>query len=1304
MGISTKLLTNSGLTKIHLNFSSSLSPKNRLYFFPNHTTETVAKVQSALDQERLKGRSYEGSLSQLDQEIQVKPYLLKQGNIFKLISKEEACVLQENDIHIPESKCPDQPARLAIRLNDSCPLEITHFMEYISLLGNWPISEELLRRVLQNLYPEESSIDFSSILKKLTEVSQLQSTPSFIQNFPCYQMHPQFQEALYNQLSSVKQQEGYEVIWKVIRSLLNQLIQDQNRYEKGFYYYVERSIFLLNHAQVILNQGQRDEIILLLDQTLHKETSNFSDISPQIQSLESQFLTDGSSYEHARRVLFELRNAYSSLDEHHKLIKCYQKELEIALELNDLKEEGVIYSRLGNAYHLLREFHQAIKYHKSALKIAQQPKNSIGEAIIYSNLGEAYYHLGLNHQAIECHENDLRIVQMAKDPVGLLRAYCHLGNAYCGLGKFSQAIDHHEQALNIAQEFKDRLAEGKTYFNLGMAYQGLGDLRQALAFYEKHLTIAKEFKQLTEEGKVYSKIGGIYHDLGNDFEAIQYHEKHLQMALFIKDKFEEGVAYSGLGNCYSSLGEYLKSRDYHEKHLMIALAMKDQLSEGKAYCNLGGAHYGLGDYLKSMDCHQKHLSIAYQLGNQLQEGQAYGNLGAVYRSLGEYGKSLECHQKELKIAVNLGDLVATATAYSNLGNIYWDLCDYPTAIEYHKKDLEILEKLGNKIKMGKAYINLGNAHLGLRQHKEAVEFYEKSLQIAQEFHDRIGEARSYCNLGNTYHELEELSKAKDYHLKALGIAQELKDKIIERDCYNNVGRVYCDLNEYSEAIKYQHLALIMAEQLKDPVAEGRAYCNLGYYYEKLKQYDKSEEHSYKGINIAASLQKNMKESQWQVTLFERWSLPYTNLERMLLSQDSHIKAVEISDMRRSRVLSSLISKKLSHKEDQDPFLSFYKMRELAKKLQTTFIVYSATPYKDHGVSAQAWIISSQKDMPQFFSLPISQESLMQLDNFDEIFPYKQDSARPKRGEKQPYQVFKENLSLWHDILINPLKSHLPSPHAEETLTFIPDRQLAHLPFGIFYDQSKGKYLIQEYAISIAPSIQVLSLLDKLPKTFSNQALLLGNPTIPPNPLEKLAELKQAEREVGKVDKVIKKLIVTEKIEAKILTKTDATVKSVIEHAPQARYIHFTCHGILGKTPPEDPHSVFDGLFKLAPDEGYPLGNLHSKEINSLSLKTDLVFMSACHLGRGNVQKEGSIGPIWSFLGSGALSTIASYWPLPDDPTTVNIVKLFYQHYLGSKTPKLSKVKALQKAVIQAIEDKPNNLHQWGAFFLSGLTE
>ena len=111
--------------------------------------------------------------------------------------------------------------------------------------------------------------------------------------------------------------------------------------------------------------------------------------------------------------------------------------------------------------------------------------------------------------------------------------------------------------------------------------------------------------------------------------------------------------------------------------------------------------------------------------------------------------------------------------------------------------------------------------------------------------------------------------------------------------------------------------------------------------------------------------------------------------------------------------------------------------------------------------------------------------------------------------------------------------------------------------------------------------------------------------------------------------------------------------------------------------------------------------MHAEKIADVALQTELVFMSACHSGRGNLKKEGVIGPNWSFLAAGAKSTIATYWPLPESDLTLRIVETFYKYLLGDGVKKYNKAEALREAMLMAIKEKstPRN---WAALFLSGL--
>ncbi|MGR3912393.1 MAG: tetratricopeptide repeat protein [Candidatus Rhabdochlamydia sp.] len=861
---------------------------------------------------------------------------------------------------------------------------------------------------------------------------------------------------------------------------------------------------------------------------------------------------------------------------------------------------------------------------------------------------------------IKYYEKALQLSLELKDQVEEIRAYGNLGNTYDSRGDHLKAVKYHKKALKVSLEIKSRLEESVAYGNLGNAYNFLKKHPKAVKCHEAALKIAKELGDVAGERRAYGNLGNAYASLGKLQEAAENYEKALEIPLQLNGPPGARRIYSSLGNVYHSLGQHSKALEYHQKALNIFLALNDQVEMRASYNKLGISYHYLGEYSKAMKCYQSALQISLELKDLLGESAAYGELGISYRSLGEYRKAVNYHHKALEISQMLNNKVGMGKDYCNLGSAYQSLKDSKKAAEYHEKALKIYLELNDKVNMSKAYSNLGVAYDYLEQYGNAITYYEKSLDISVELSDKVGESRAYCNLGNAYNSLDNYPKAIECYLKDLKIS---------------------------------------IEELKDKISEGIGCYNLGNIYGSIGEFKKAEGLLRNSIEIAAQLQQDLTKSQWQVTIFEEQAKRYLSLENVLLFQGKHEEALEVSQARRARSLASLISTKLSVNENQSSlpiYLTVQEMQSVAKKLQTVFIIYSLALLEVAKQQLQAWVVSSTAVSSTTIELSSMQDELQNSKKIFEAFPYKIQTKRPMKNAKQPGEVFDESLSRWYDTFIHPLEPHLSSLEKEETLTFIPDGFLAHLPFGAFYDQKKDQYLIEKYPISIAPSIQILSLLHQLPKHSSSKALLVGHPTTPDENLNKLLHSSL------EVHKTIAPLM--HAFEKEVLTQEKATVTAILQEAPHVKWIHIACHGIAGQKPVKksESYSVFEGRFHLASDDEHPSGHLHAKDIAFMKLKADLVFMSACHLGRGNLKQEGSIGPIWSFLGAGASSTIASYWPLPDGEVTVKMVDTFYRHYLGIDMPQQSKAKALQQAVLMAMKMDRNKPRQWGAFFLSGL--
>lgn len=998
--------------------------------------------------------------------------------------------------------------------------------------------------------------------------------------------------------------------------------------------------------------------------------------------------------------------------------KTAKKMTQLRLNLNSM----LFLTSLGEIFQEIGNIHRAVDYYQEDLSLLIRVKINIpGEqetveamrSKVLNHLGLAHSDLGEHRKALEYLEKALPIAQELRDRGEEARAYAGFGIANYSLGGYRKAIEYGEKALQIAQELGDREKEASVYGNLGLAYDSLGEYRKAIEHHEKALQIVQELGDREKEGRVYGDLGNEYGSLGKRRKALECNNKALQIAQELGDRKGEGLALGNLGNEYGSLGEYNKAIEFLQKSLEVAQELDDRGEEGKVYGDLGHKYGSLGESNKAIEHYEKSLQIAQELGDRGDEGRAYGGLGNEYGSLGDHRKAIGYLEKSLQIAQELGDRGDEGRTYGDLGSEYTTLGEYRKAIEHHEKALQIAQELGDRAEEGRAYGNIGTAYKLFGEYRKAIEYHEKDLQISQELSDRGGEGFALGNLGHAYRSLGEFRKAIEYYEKRLQIEQELGNKGGEGRTYGSLGNAYFSLGEFRKAIEYYEKYLLSAQELGDREGAGTVFNNLGHAYENLGDLSKAEENFRQGITTYSMLQKELGDhSQWKIAFFEEQARTYMGLERVLLKQQKGIEALEVSDFRRSRALASILREKLSHQGVQlSEQLKFSEIQALAHKLQTTFVLYSLFPsLAPPGattlgkLTAIVYVISSKGlIVSRELSLEALSEEMKNIDKVLEKFPHARSASEagesviplelqtrdggPSTISPAVIKRFTERLKKWYEFFIAPIKKDLPLD--SQYLTIIPDDFLSQIPFAALRDPETGQYLIERHSICIAPSIKVVEILDRLPKELASLSCIIGNPTTS-NPADQLL-LGQKEAEF--VSSYVKA--------SEIHLAEAATVHQVMESMKKAHWVHFACHGEANEK--LDPHSVFQGCLKLAPDSLYPKGHLYAQQISSLSLKAELVFMSACFSGSGKIQKEGSIGQIWSFHVAQVPSVIGALWRVPESELTLELVRTFYKHVLGIETRKLSRAEALRQAMLMAIEKEKENPHLWGSFFLSGLS-
>ncbi|HET6979817.1 MAG TPA: CHAT domain-containing protein [Pyrinomonadaceae bacterium] len=284
------------------------------------------------------------------------------------------------------------------------------------------------------------------------------------------------------------------------------------------------------------------------------------------------------------------------------------------------------------------------------------------------------------------------------------------------------------------------------------------------------------------------------------------------------------------------------------------------------------------------------------------------------------------------------------------------------------------------------------------------------------------------------------------------------------------------------------------------------------------------------------------------------------------------------------------------------------------------------------------------------------------------------------------------------------------------LIVIPDGLLNQVPYESLVHNDR--YLIEDHQISYLPSASLIQLLrEPSVKSDSNQKdqldlLAFGDPVFPQQSktsltrkaattptavnwqawdldMPKLSRLPRTKDEV----EYIASLIPKERM--RLYLGKDSTEKA-FKQEPLNRYkwIHLATHSLIDDRNP-GRSAVVLGLDGNNDEDGF----LRATEIADLDLNSDLVVLSACETGLGQLLSgEGVIGLSRSFFIAGARSVVVSQWAV-SDISTAQLMKDFYQQLVNHT----AKPAALREAKLRMVHSNSETRHPyyWAPFIIIG---
>lgn len=941
--------------------------------------------------------------------------------------------------------------------------------------------------------------------------------------------------------------------------------------------------------------------------------------------------------------------------------------------------------------------------------------------------------------------------------------------------QLDDASEYLEKAWSLFKEKKLQhpTLEIKYHYQKGVIAKRRADYASALDWTEKGLELAHSAdKESSLTVKLLVNIGEIYIGQGNYQKAINqiakaedlYHRSDIE-----KEQLLSRI-YNSYGRAYRSNGDLNRALEYFRQSLEIEQQTLPSPHPGLAQTNnnIAISYYHQGDYQRALDYFINAVTVLADFHGEDHRlvAAGYNNVGIVYSEMGELEKATEHLKKALQIKERIlgSDHPDIAIGYQNLGAIYYDMEKYDQAITYYKKSekLHLNRFPEGHPELANVYANLGEAYAAKEEYKKALDYYQKDLNINMErldnHHPFIGD--TFTKIGNTYAMIDNYTMALSYYRRALEVfvpdytrEEEYENLPFEQLAYPYLlletlklkGRALHNLADQSGRQNLLDRSLQTYLQITELID----YLQRSYSRQESKFVlrERSVEVYRRGFETAFALLKETGDSRFKEYAFY---FVEKSQNQILLEQVQKINARDLAQIPDSLIkkeqylqsrladLQTQISDLTVTPQQRDSLQrialqdSLFQTRKILDQhiqyLETSYPKYHALKYEPvvtRATEIRKDILSPDEVMVSYF---FGEEALYALVLSENLFEVR---------ELATDQLTREDIQKYRDLI---LKSSSPAAFAEKShylytklidpisdlisgknLLIVPNGILHYLPFeslvtSAVSDLNSARYhnlpyLIQDHAISYAPSAGYLHLLNRKDSPDAEKQFVGFAPgfsdfsgsvkrDLYPEYEQPVSSLPLSKKEVKELGNLFNSdggfwSFLTSSQEQADTYIGDTASEQTFKNLPlnNYRYIHLATHAYASEEKPER-----SGILFAAPQDSEEDGMLHTSEIYNLRLNADLVTLSACKTGIGTIAEgEGIMSLSRAFQYAGAENLLVSLWQV-NDRSTARLIVDFYKINQQEKVMPA----ALREAKINMIsEGQYSHPKYWAPFVFIG---
>ncbi|MGQ9620290.1 MAG: CHAT domain-containing protein [Bacteroidales bacterium] len=894
----------------------------------------------------------------------------------------------------------------------------------------------------------------------------------------------------------------------------------------------------------------------------------------------------------------------------------------------------------GDAYFNNHRYSEAIVHYRKMLEASAKLgiyRNLQMEASVCRKLANCYEMTGIYANALEYVDRALKTDSLAGHTFGLIEDYRQRGKIYVYMGLYYNGISSLEKALmlseGMSQSLKNeyRLIIADNYLALGQLYAVMGRAQLSLGYIDKALTIFRQAGQTNGEMEAYLTLGSVYADQGDLITASQFVENSLKLSE--KLKLNSARHNHLLATIASEEGDYEKALRYQERSL-------EEAGKTKITAQIIWATVGLGDIYRSMG-DDKRAGLYYRRAGELREetGIKAGSLDAsIGLRMGDVAGANRYFSSEGSVAGNAITSLRLAEIMINSGKT-------DSAIYYLDIAGKSFSSTGNRLGLSNTYLFRSKIYNDMGNYFLASLVIDSALRLS-DFPEIKWKA--YFEKGRIYENSGEDDRAINEYRNSIDIIEKIRSNLTvdefrstflenKREVYNRLIRLLQKNKMSAEAFKVSELARARA------------------FYDMLANRKIDFRGSIPGDLVAREQEKRIE---------------LQNLYRMLQRSEAGSIA-EYSE--RSAGLSKMMKDLSRVQSEYEEILRMIKLNNPAYAE-----VIAAEPVDAEGIQAEleghSALISYWINDDNTVCWLVTGSGTTGL-TINVTYKYMADLVEKARNaiKSNDSEILNNIVSELYKLLLGPFEKYL---EGFTDIIVIPNGPLHFLPFQVLKDNN-GRYLVERFNITYSPSASVYMVCREKPPT--GDSLFLGA-ALSDFLVENKPGLPGTEDELMNILPLFPKNIYA--------TGRDATETFVRKNAEKCNIIHLATHG---------SHNYVQPLYSCLffPSTAEDDGRLNVWEVLEMNLKAQLVTLSACETGMGNVSRGDEMtGLSRAFLLAGSPTVVVSLWAVADYPTSFLMTK-FYEYL---------KIHPVQQALTLAQRDAmkiyPQPLY-WAPFVVIG---